>query len=179
MVRKSKTIMDMTDIEIEQVIDDFFENTSKATLIDILRRAGFFNEFGSKEINWEGIMTKKEKQANDSQKELENDIYYLNDFYEVKNYKMLKKYLLVNPDLIDILVNAQEEIKSLVEPYEVSLQLEADFDYYTLGTEQLYMTITIYAPIEEVLKLEDKVYSEWFLKTRQTAHGRLYCEFYP
>ena len=43
----------MSDKEIEEVVDDFFNKTPKETLIDIFEKAGFFKEFSQEEINWE------------------------------------------------------------------------------------------------------------------------------
>jgi len=48
-----KSIYNMSDEEIEQVIDDFFDKTPKKVLIDIFEKAVFFEEFKPEEIKWE------------------------------------------------------------------------------------------------------------------------------
>ncbi len=51
-----KNISDMSDKEIEDLVDDFFNKTPKETLIDIFEQSGFFKEFSQEEINWEIFM---------------------------------------------------------------------------------------------------------------------------
>jgi len=52
-----KSIYNMSDEEIEQVIDDFFDKTPKKVLIDIFEKAGFFEEFKPEEIKWEVFLS--------------------------------------------------------------------------------------------------------------------------
>lgn len=47
-----KNIYELSDEEIERIIDEFFDRTSKQELIDIFIKAGFFNDFKFDEIKW-------------------------------------------------------------------------------------------------------------------------------
>lgn len=47
-----KNISDMSDEEIEKLVDDFFNKTPKKVLMDIFEKSGFFKEFKQEEINW-------------------------------------------------------------------------------------------------------------------------------
>jgi len=49
----TKNIYNMSEEEMERIIDDFFDKTPKKVLIDIFEQAGFFEEFKSEEIKWE------------------------------------------------------------------------------------------------------------------------------
>jgi hypothetical protein len=48
-----KNIYNMSEEEMERIIDDFFDKTPKKVLIDIFKKAGFFEEFKPEEIKWE------------------------------------------------------------------------------------------------------------------------------
>ena len=49
----TKNIYNMSEEEMERIIDDFFDKTPKKVLIDIFEQAGFFEEFKPEEIKWE------------------------------------------------------------------------------------------------------------------------------
>jgi len=53
----SQSIYNMSDEEIEQVIDDFFDKTPKTVLMNIFAKSGFFEEFTLDEIKWEVFLS--------------------------------------------------------------------------------------------------------------------------
>ncbi len=55
LTNKRFNIQNMTDEEIDQLIEKFFQNTPKEELYRIFEKSGFFEEFksNSEEINWD------------------------------------------------------------------------------------------------------------------------------
>lgn len=101
---------------------------------------------------------------------IQEKIGYLQDIYVFKNPTEIIRFLLSNPDLIDILISAPEHILSVFGTAPIYLELHHD---YEADWDELFIVIKTNLPPEKAVELEDELFEGWFDKILNKVNTRL------
>ena len=117
------------------------------------------------------ISTAKERNGESSIYLLpQNLVGYLEYVYILKNPKEIKKFLIDNEDLIEILFSAPEHIRKIFGDVLIYLELHHDPEE---EWDELFIIIKSNYPPEKAVELEDKLFEQWFVKVLDKVKGRL------
>jgi len=98
----------------------------------------------------------------------ENSVYLLTEYlidhlsniYIFKNPEEIKRFLLSNTDLIEILVSAPEHIRRIFGNVPIYLELHHDPEE---DWDELFIVIKSNYPPKTAVDLENKLFDEWFI----------------
>jgi len=99
-----------------------------------------------------------------------NDKARIEDIYNSKISEEIKKFLISNEDLIQILSDAQEHIYRVFGRVPISLELHHDPEE---GWDELFIIIKTQLPPEKAVNLENRLFEEWFVDILDKVEGRL------
>lgn len=97
-------------------------------------------------------------------------INYLKNHYLFEEPEVIKRFLIINPDLTDILIEAYFIIKKIWGDLPIYLELHRDPEE---GWEELFIVIkSSYSP-EEARSLMNKLEEEWYLDIMDKVGNKL------
>ena len=99
-----------------------------------------------------------------------NQIDYLENIYTFENPKEVKKFLLSNTDLIEILLEAHEHIFRIFGRVPICLELHHDPEE---DWDELFIVIKSSYKPEKAIELEERLFNEWFIRISNKVAGRL------
>jgi len=99
------------------------------------------------------------------------DIINLSEKYKLKNPGDIVEFLQSNTDLIDVLLTGYDHIKCVVGEAEIWLELYHDPEIE--GWDTLFIIIRKDLSVEDTIKLEDKLFNEWFINIIDKVATRL------
>jgi len=99
-----------------------------------------------------------------------NQIDYLENIYIFENPKEVKRFLLSNTDLIEILLEAHEHIFRIFGHVPICLELHHDPEE---DWNELFIVIKSSYKPEKAIELEERLFNEWFIRISNKVAGRL------
>jgi hypothetical protein len=90
--------------------------------------------------------------------------------YIIDNYKEVSDFLLINRFLEKILLDAPSHIHDVFGSVPLHLEVIIDIED---GTEELFILIESSYPVSESIRLEKKLYRDWFFGEIKNARGKL------
>ena len=100
----------------------------------------------------------------------QNLVDYLENEYIFKNPEEIKRFLINNEDLIEILFFAIGYIHKIFGDVPVFLELHHDPE---VEWDELFIIIKSNYPPEKAVELEDKFFEQWFVRVLDKVKGRL------
>ena len=97
-------------------------------------------------------------------------VAYLEELYIFKNPKEIKEFLIRNDDMIEVLIEAPENIRRIFGEFPIYLELHHDPEE---DWDELFIVIkSDYSP-QEAVELEDRFFEEWFANLPDRIRERL------
>ncbi len=100
----------------------------------------------------------------------QQQIHLLEQMYHFEDPRGVRFFLLRNPDLIEVLLTADEEIRSVFGEAELSLKVHIDPEE---GWEQLILVIRSSHGPEEAVELETLLFERWFISLPGKVKSRM------
>lgn len=97
-------------------------------------------------------------------------VEYLENIYIFKNPLEIKKFLICNKDLIEIIFSAPEYIHKIFGDVPIYLELHHDPEE---EWDELFIVIKSDYPPKKAVELEEKLFKDWFVKVLNRVKGRL------
>jgi len=129
---------------------------------------GFLSEVA--EETFELLAKKEAKEENSVYLSYQDLISYLEKEYIFENPEEIKRFLVNNEDLIEILFSATDHIREIFGNVPVYLELHHDPEE---DWDELFIVIKTNYPAEKAVELESKLFENWFVKVLDKVKGRL------
>lgn len=97
-------------------------------------------------------------------------IEILEKSYIFNNPKEIKRFILANMYLIEILLEAPQHIYQIFGNFPIYLELHHDPEE---DWDELFIVIKTNYPPDKAVELEEKLFEEWFIKVLKKTNGKL------
>ena len=132
------------------------------------RNIGFLS--GAVKKTFEYLAEKEANEENSVYLSYQDLISYLEKEYIFENPEEIKRFLVNNEDLIEILFSATDHIREIFGNVPLYLELHHDPEE---GWDELFIVIKTNYPAEKAVELESKLFENWFVKVLDKVKGRL------
>lgn len=105
-----------------------------------------------------------------------NKIGLIEEFYVLENLVDIKIFLLRNPNLIDILLDAPKYFNGHIMNAQLYLELHRDPEE---NWDELFIILKINAEVHEAINIENKLFETWFSDIMDETRGLLNFEVEP